>query len=277
MYNNIYNIQDYINKHINYFTIVGETRRNRKRVFICECVCGNIRYYNPYLIVNGNIKSCGCKKRELALGINNSANPVNESRLYSVYTHMVARCRDKNNKNYGGRGITVCEEWVHNFKNFEKWAYENGYDKDAGRNECTLDRIDVDKGYSPDNCRWVSGKEQQRNKRNNAYVTINGKTKLYCEWIEEGVTNWQIDVARGKKHPRRIKTYLCNGEELTLPQIADKYKIGVNTLAYRIKQGMTASDAVNTPLNTNGRPRKERNDDGIKRYKQQIRSVPVHS
>lgn len=107
-----------------------------------------------------------------------------KTQLYFVWQNMKKRCLCKKTvgyKNYGGRGITICDEWVNNFANFKKWALANGYkeEKQNGRNILTLDRIDVDKGYSPDNCRWITMKEQCANKRNTARVkTIYGEVTL---------------------------------------------------------------------------------------------------
>jgi hypothetical protein len=109
-------------------------------------------------------------------------------RIQNIFLHMKDRCYNPNFrdfKNYGGRGITICEEWQtpHSWKGgraFRKWALENGY-----ADNLTLDRIDVNKGYSPENCRWVSMKEQQNNKRNNRLITYNGKTQTIALWCEE--------------------------------------------------------------------------------------------
>ena len=109
-------------------------------------------------------------------------------RIQNIFLHMKDRCYNPNfrdYKNYGGRGITICEEWQtpHSWKGgraFRKWALENGY-----ADNLTLDRIDVNKGYSPENCRWVSMKEQQNNKRNNRLITYNGKTQTIALWCEE--------------------------------------------------------------------------------------------
>lgn len=109
-------------------------------------------------------------------------------RLQNIFLHMKDRCYNPNfedYKNYGGRGITICDEWQtpHSWKGgraFKKWALENGY-----ADNLTLDRIDVNKGYSPENCRWVSMKEQQNNKRNNRLISYNGKTQTIALWCEE--------------------------------------------------------------------------------------------
>lgn len=92
---------------------------------------------------------------------------------------MLGRCRDKNNKDYGGRGITVCDEWESSFPSFREWALSSGY-----KHGLTIDRIDNNKGYSPDNCRWVGAKEQALNRRSNRIATFNGETHTFYEWDE---------------------------------------------------------------------------------------------
>ena len=87
-------------------------------------------------------------------------------------------------KNYGGRGITVCEEW-HDFATFKEWAYSNGYDENAAQYECTIDRINNDGNYEPSNCRWVDMKTQSKNTRRVRLLTVNGVTKPLTLWAEE--------------------------------------------------------------------------------------------
>lgn len=104
------------------------------------------------------------------------------TRIYSCWTDMKRRCYNPKNKrydNYGGRGISVCEEWRNDFKAFYDWAMANGY-----TDELTLDRINVDKNYEPTNCRWASQVEQMRNTTRNRYLTAFGETKTTAEWSE---------------------------------------------------------------------------------------------
>ena len=108
-------------------------------------------------------------------------------RLHRVWSHMIERCHNPNNRayqRYGGRGIKVCDEWRNDFQAFCKWARENGYDPCIERNECTIDRIDNSEGYSPSNCQWVSMKEQARNRRNNRVLTYRGKTMVLTDWAK---------------------------------------------------------------------------------------------
>lgn len=113
-----------------------------------------------------------------------------KTQLYFVWQNMKKRCLCKETvgyKNYGGRGITVCKEWVNDFSNFKKWALSNGYkeEKKNGRNILTLDRIDVDKGYSPENCRWITNEEQANNKKSNVIIEINGEKRHLREIAKE--------------------------------------------------------------------------------------------
>lgn len=110
-----------------------------------------------------------------------------KTRLNNVYHGMKARCYNKNApkyKNYGARGITICEEWKNDFKTFADWAVKNGYDEKAKRGTCTIDRIDVNGNYEPSNCRWVSTKVNCNNKRNNHLITFENKTHTLSEWAK---------------------------------------------------------------------------------------------
>ncbi len=102
--------------------------------------------------------------------------------LYKRYYSMKERCYNLNSlayKNYGGRGINICKEWLEDVMNFYNWAMANGYQE-----HLTLDRIDVNGNYEPSNCRWITDYEQRLNKRNNKLITINGQTKTITEWAK---------------------------------------------------------------------------------------------
>ena len=107
------------------------------------------------------------------------------TRLYRVWQNIHKRCcceTDEKFGRYGGRGITMCDEWRDSFVAFKAWAYANGYDENAPKGVCTIDRIDNDKGYSPDNCRWVGRSKQQNNRRTNHRLTIDGESRTIAEW-----------------------------------------------------------------------------------------------
>lgn len=109
-------------------------------------------------------------------------------KIYHIYYSIKHRCYNPNSnayKNYGGRGITMCDEWLNDFEVFKKWILEHGYEYSKGRSEQQLDRIDNNKGYSPDNCRIVTLKENTRNTRQNVHITYNGETLTPGEWAEK--------------------------------------------------------------------------------------------
>lgn len=117
--------------------------------------------------------------------------------LYIAWKNIKERCYNPNSSNfkyYGGRGVFVCDKWKANFKEFQRWSFENGYTKGL-----SIDRIDNEKGYSPDNCRWVSKKEQANNKRNNHFLTYKGKTQTIAQWSEETGISSQLISKRINK------------------------------------------------------------------------------
>jgi len=160
-------------------------RRGGHVVWHCRCDCGDEVDARGNNLTSGRTTSCGCYNRERvaeAHTVHGMARYGKQHPVYDAWTHMIQRCENPNDpayKNYGARGITVCEEW-HDAKAFIEWALAHGWQEGL-----SIDRIDNDKGYSPDNCRWATWKEQQRNKRNNHLITFNRKTQTLAEWAEE--------------------------------------------------------------------------------------------
>ena len=146
--------------------------------FLCKCDCGK-----EFMMRQGHVIEecgCGCEK-------GSPKHRGSNTRLYGIWCDMKARCYNHNvdsYPNYGGRGITVCPEWLHNFTAFQKWSFENGFKEEAAFGECTIDRIDGDGNYEPSNCRWVTQKIQSNNERNNRRITYNGETHTIAEWAE---------------------------------------------------------------------------------------------
>lgn len=142
-------------------------KKEKKTVWLCKCDCGNEVEIVGTALSSGNAKSCGCiTKKHGMFG----------TRIYNVWHTMKERCyvpSQSSYKNYGGRGIKVCDEWQE-FIPFMKWAYANGYDENAPRGQCTLDRIDYNGDYCPENCRWVDMNVQHNNTSANVYIEYNG-------------------------------------------------------------------------------------------------------
>lgn len=164
--------------------IYGSKKKVRKVCWHCICECGNKCDVIGESLRQGLTKSCGCYNYECQKDPNlkHHIHGMRNTRLYDIWRGMKKRCylvTNDNYKDYGTRGITVCDEWKDNFENFANWAYENGYQEDL-----TIDRIDNDGNYSPENCRWATNAEQQRNKRNNHLITFNNETYCLSEWSE---------------------------------------------------------------------------------------------
>ena len=139
----------------------------RASMWHCRCDCGTERIVRGKNLKSGAIVSCGCYQRAVVKDMFTTHNG-SKTRLYFVWDGMIGRCYRKKSahyKDYGGRGITICDEWRHSFETFRDWAMANGYDETAPRGQCTIDRIDANGNYEPSNCRWVTQKEQNGNKR----------------------------------------------------------------------------------------------------------------
>ena len=139
--------------------------KNGSYYWICKCDCGNEKSIGSCHFKYGKTSSCGCYNREI-VSKRSTKHHLTKTRLFKVWRGMIDRCYYKSQKyykHYGGRGITICDEWKNNFISFYNWAIKNGYDSQAKRGQCTIDRIDNDKGYYPENCRWVDIKTQLNN------------------------------------------------------------------------------------------------------------------
>lgn len=164
-------------------TVLAYAGKEKKRHYwLCRCSCdGKIVKINGMELKAGQ-KSCGCLRAEAwhkVIFRHGHAPSGKKSKTYQTWRSMLVRCRNKNCKGYplyGGRGITVCEQWL----SFECFLQDMG-EKPSGT---SIDRIDNDKGYYPGNCRWATPKEQVRNRRVGRRITCDGETKLPCEWSD---------------------------------------------------------------------------------------------
>lgn len=171
------------------------TNSDNRATWICLCDCGEKTVVTGKHLRNGDTKICGCldidKKKERM-----TKHGRAKTRLYNIYSDIKKRCYNSNFKfyqYYGGRGIKVCNEWFgeNGFINFYNWAMNNGYSDDL-----SIDRIDVNGNYEPSNCRWATMKEQNNNKINSHFVTINGITKTIGEWAD--ISGLSFSVIRSR-------------------------------------------------------------------------------
>ena len=157
--------------------------KDKNTAWRCKCDCGNYKIVSGPNLRAGKSRSCGCGVIESVITRSKTHGESNRTRLYRIWKGMKDRCRRKSHINYeryGGRGITVCPEWEHSYEKFRDWALSHGY-----RDNLTIDRIDNDKGYSPDNCRWATYSEQSTNKSNNHIIAYHGESKPLTRWARE--------------------------------------------------------------------------------------------
>ena len=184
------------------------TDKYHNKLYKCKCVCGNETITQGYGLRTNHVKSCGCLKKSVAKQ-NFTTHGLRNHPLYITWVNMRKRCNDSNAtgyENYGGRGIKICDEWNNDFEIFYNWAIKNGYKKGL-----TIDRINNNGNYEPNNCRFVDYYIQGSNKRNNHFITINGETKTLFQWSR-------------------------------------LYNIDPSLILCRIKRGWTEQDAITKPI-----------------------------
>ena len=174
-------VKDLTGMRFGRYTVIRrvENDKHANAVWLCRCDCGNEKAVVGSALRKGAVVSCGCYHKE-DVSKRFTKHGMAKTRIRNIWNHVKQRCTNPNDRAfpyYGGRGITVCEEWKNDFVSFYNWAMQNGY-----TDELTLDRIDTNGNYCPSNCRWVTRKEQQNNTRYVHNYTINGKTKSIAEW-----------------------------------------------------------------------------------------------
>lgn len=177
-------VKDLTNKKFGKLSVIkfNNVNKSRHSVWLCKCDCGNVLLVEGPRLTSGNTKSCGCIKKE-----QNKTRAIKHgyynTRLYKIWFDMKRRCYNKNRKAYkyyGEKGIKVCDEWLNDFFSFYNWAIKNGYSDNL-----TIERIDYNKNYCPENCKWITQAEQTQNTTHNHLITFNNKTMSITQWSKE--------------------------------------------------------------------------------------------
>lgn len=158
--------------------IVGSDK-NKQLIWRCICDCGNEKLVTATCLKRGAVRSCGCLRSDTTRE-SKTIHGHRYERLYGIWKNMINRChleKDKRYNNYGARGIYVCDEWRNSYESFRDWSYENGY-----TDELSIDRINNNDGYYPENCRWADDYTQMNNTRRSKYVTYKGVAHTLSEW-----------------------------------------------------------------------------------------------
>lgn len=175
----------------NYVRRDGSTRT----MWLCKCDCGNTIVVTGDALTCGRQFSCGCYRKEHTSSMFMTHGKTN-TRLYGVWSAIKNRCKNPNTyeyKFYGARGITLCREWETDFDKFYEWAMANGYDENAPRGLYTVDRIDPNGNYCPENCRLISQQAQMNNIRTNHLLSYRGETHTIAEWSRiTGIDQFKI-------------------------------------------------------------------------------------
>lgn len=166
-------------------------REGKGRWVLCKCDCGNEKIVSLSNLRQGNVKSCRC----LLHNATTKTHGGKGTRLYRIWAGIKSRCNNPHVQEYpryGGRGITLCKEWL-DFDVFREWSNNNGYSDDL-----TIERIDVNGNYSPENCKWITLADQSRNRRNTIYVTYNNQEKTLKQWSKDTGIKYSVLFSRLK-------------------------------------------------------------------------------
>lgn len=242
---------------------------NSRRYIECICECGSISFQMFNRVVRGETVSCGCKRKPHGKAVRSAMHPI-----YRAWINIKERCHNINGRDYpeyGGRCIKVCDEWKYDFNSFYEWSNSNGWKKGL-----SLDRYPNNEtgNYEPSNCRWATQAQQNRNKRNNKYLTAFGETKCIADWILDNrcgafdhkilsnrINNgWGVELAitfssvgnklNGRKRvDNRLIVY--KNETKSIGEFCNDLGMPYKLVWNRLRDGWGIEKALETPINKN--------------------------
>ena len=253
-----------VGKKFGRWLVVEECGRNKYKnvLWKCVCDCGNEKIISTPNLTRGKSKSCGCYSKEMA-SKKFSTHGLRHTQLYRVWAGIKDRTNPNNHNckdNYRKLSVQMCEEWRNDFMAFYNWSIENGYVEEklpSGRNKLTIDRIDTNGNYCPENCRWATNKEQMNNQTTNKLITYNGETKTLSQWcdtlgLQYSCTNnrlfngWDIERAFTESSDRK-NYYEYKGELLNINQIVERTGLTRTNVWNRITRGWTIERIMEQP------------------------------
>jgi len=175
---------------------------NSRTIWVCDCECGNKVKMRSDLLLTGRRKSCGCLAK--------SKNRKSTYRNYKMWCNIKTRCYNKNSydyRDYGGRGIHMCDDWLNSYEAFRDWSYKNGYSSKS-----SIDRINVNGNYEPNNCRFVDIYTQANNKRDNVFFEYDNRNQTLGQWAREYNITYKILWQRVNKYHMPLKKALLTGD-----------------------------------------------------------------
>lgn len=247
--------EDIIGLKFGLLTVEYKCELPKKNSYHCKCECGREIDLCRWELTSHRVRSCGkCKNACIQTG-------DSKTKFYLAYRHMKDRCYNPKNKSYhhyGGRGIKVCDRWLESYLNFKDDMYESylKHINEFGEGQTTLDRIDVNENYCPENCRWATYREQILNRRNTRYETVDGVTKPLSEHIKDRGLNERTVYYR-LKHGLSVEDALSipTGQinctlygDMSLRKYCIENELPYKTILHRIRNGMSIELAINIPI-----------------------------